>query len=344
MKKSVPFFLSMSVFISLSFLFSFALSANESLASSDPSAPSDLSKPIKFEKPKVFDFITNVPSTLVSAWKMSFNTKPETLMVWGGVISSTIITFIWDEEILAEVKRWGRDLGLGNDDKTTTMIRKNNISLMRGPTDAGSAMYFLGDGWMHTFIGTGFLLSGLGMNDNRAIQTGSQIYHGMISSTIINQIFKRSFGRESPYRKTKYRGDWNFFPSFSTYNNDTSKHDAMPTGHLMVTSMTFTVIYENYPDYRSFVVPIAATWMTLLGLQMVNNGVHWISDYPLGMAMGYVFGKVSSKYGRIGNTNTNANANTNSKKSFLENWEILPVYISEEGERSYGLYARASFF
>jgi hypothetical protein len=28
---------------------------------------------------------------------------------------------------------------------------------------------------------------------------------------------------------------------------------------------------------------------------MMNNGVHWASDYPLGIAMGWVIGKASTK-------------------------------------------------
>ncbi|MBF0299764.1 MAG: phosphatase PAP2 family protein [Oligoflexia bacterium] len=339
MKKII---FSLNLFLFLCSFSTITMAADADKMSEQPSdKPSNKAAPIEFERPKMFDFITNVPSTMVSAWKMSFNTKPETLWVWGGIISSTVVLYVFDEKILNEVGRWGRDLGLGNEDKTTTVVKKNNISIFRGPTEAGSAMYFLGDGWMHTFIGTGFLLTGLSINDNRAIQTGNQIFHGMISSTIVNQIFKRSFGRESPYRKSKEKGSWRMFPSFSTYNNDTSKYDAMPTGHLMVTSMTFTVISENYPDYRSYILPIGFTWCTLLGLQMVNNRVHWISDYPLGIAMGYVFGKVSSKYGRIEKKDNK----DKQKNSFIESWNVLPAYYSEgNGERTYGLFATLSFY
>jgi hypothetical protein len=31
---------------------------------------------------------------------------------------------------------------------------------------------------------------------------------------------------------------------------------------------------------------------------MVNNGVHWASDYPLGIGMGYLIGKLSTQMGK----------------------------------------------
>ena len=33
--------------------------------------------------------------------------------------------------------------------------------------------------------------------------------------------------------------------------------------------------------------------------QMVNNGVHWDSDYPLGIAMGCVIGNQAAKLGKL---------------------------------------------
>ncbi|MBF0207773.1 MAG: phosphatase PAP2 family protein [Oligoflexia bacterium] len=281
----------------------------------------------EFTRPKTFDFITNVPNTLVTSWQNSFNTKPETLWFWGAIASSTLLLYIYDEDILNACQHLGRSVHLGNDDHTKPMIKYKNTSIFRGPTDAGSALYFLGDGWMHSFIGAGFVISGAITSNNRALQTGSQLFHGLISSTIPNQVAKRSFGRESPYRRSHYRGKWDIFPSFTRYNGDTSKYDAMPTGHLMTATMTFTIIDSNYPEYRFFIRPFALTWMTLLGFQMVNNGVHWMSDYPLGMAMGYVVGKVASNYGRV-KKNNNSDQSSAANTSRFE-WDIFPIAFND---------------
>jgi hypothetical protein len=38
--------------------------------------------------------------------------------------------------------------------------------------------------------------------------------------------------------------------------------------------------------------------MALLGFQMMNNDVHWASDYPLAIAIGYGLGKHAVSRGR----------------------------------------------
>lgn len=280
----------------------------------------------EYIKPTPYEFVTNVPHSMVDAWNMSFNTKPETLKTWAAVVSSSVVLYIYDEQILAEFQRWGRQLHLGNDDGTRSYIRVGTLSLFRGPHDLGSALYFLGDGWTHAFIGAGFVAAGALNNSNRALQTGSQIFNGMISSTIANQALKRSFGRESPIRKTKDRGAWRPFPSISTYNNNISKYDAMPSGHIMTATMSFVIIDENYPEYRAWFRPLGITWISLLGFQMVNNSVHWASDYPLGIAMGYVFGKVASQYGKKKTETSNTSS-----------WSFYPAYFGSNNDRNYGI-------
>ena len=60
---------------------------------------------------------------------------------------------------------------------------------------------------------------------------------------------------------------------------------------------TVTVIANNYPEY-TFVRPVGYSLMGVLGYQMLNNGVHWASDYPLAIALGYGFGKIAVRKGR----------------------------------------------
>ena len=76
-----------------------------------------------------------------------------------------------------------------------------------------------------------------------------------------------------------------------------SKYDAFPSGH-MGTMMTTTVILaDNYPEKR-WIGPVGYSVMEIVGLSRINNGVHWASDYPLAIGMGYVFGKVTVKMNR----------------------------------------------
>jgi hypothetical protein len=61
---------------------------------------------------------------------------------------------------------------------------------------------------------------------------------------------------------------------------------------------TYVVITENYPEKR-WIRPVGISIMTLVGLSMINNDVHWASDYPLAVGMGYVFGKATVKLNRF---------------------------------------------
>lgn len=240
--------------------------------------------------------VYEIPTTSMEALDASFSKKA--LPWWGGIITSTLILLNNDEVILENWQREGRAAGIGNTDKTKAVLSAGDIDLLRLPTDTGSWMYFLGDGWMHFGISAGFLINGQ-LNDNvRAYNTGLRIAHGMATSTIFSQILKRGFGRQSPYVKTEPFGKWSPFPSIPEYQKHTANYDAMPSGHVMTATLTFTIINEAYPEYSNYVVPLAVVWVSALGFEMVNNGVHWASDYPLGIAMGYVFGKASANMGK----------------------------------------------
>jgi PAP2 superfamily len=245
---------------------------------------------------KVLDLIYGIPATSEIALKESFSKK--SIPWWVGIIGSTLILYHNDEVILENWQREGRAAGLGNEDKTKAIASIGDIDLMRLPTDTGSFMYFLGDGWMHAGISAGFLINGAVSSDNRAYNTGMRIAHGMMTSTIFSQFLKRAFGRESPYVKTEPFGRWSPFPSVKEYQSRTAFYDAMPSGHVMTATLTFTIINESYPEYEKYVFPLEVLWVSALSYQMVNNGVHWASDYPLGIAMGYVFGKASMQLGK----------------------------------------------
>jgi membrane-associated phospholipid phosphatase len=180
---------------------------------------------------------------------------------------------------------------------------------------------------MHAGIGGGFLMKGQISDNPYAYNTGMMIWHGMVVSTIYNQIIKRSTGRESPNVKTSERGSWNLFPSFNEYNSKTANYDAVPSGHVMTATLTFTIISERYPEYNKYTYPIAGVWVSALMFQMVNNGVHWASDYPLGIAMGYVFGKAATQMTKTSSTDL--------KDVEKTSWRLQPTFN--------GIYAVKNF-
>jgi hypothetical protein len=203
------------------------------------------------------------------------------------------VLYHYDDDIYAGAKNDGRRWNIASEDHTKTVWSAFGIDLLRLPSDTGSGLYFLGDGWVHMSAAAGFFLTGYFGDNVRPYNTGLELVHGMIVSTIFNQALKRSTGRESPNRATEPRGRWRPFPSIDAYGKNTAMYDAFPTGHIMTATLTFTTIAINYPEYKMYIYPLEGVWLTALGFQMVNNGVHWASDYPLGIAMGYVIAKMS---------------------------------------------------
>lgn len=259
---------------------------------------------------------TEIPESSIATLKTSFS--KESLPYWGVIAASTGIMIHYDEKLLDWSQKKGRDWGIGNQDNTYAAVSFAGQELVRLPSDTGSFLYFLGDGWMHAGIAVGFVGSGAWTGDNYNYNTGLMIMHGMIVSTIFNQTLKRSFGRESPEVKSMERGAWKPFPSFNEYNTKTATYDAMPSGHVMTSALTFTIISERYPEYNKFIYPFAGLWITALSWQMMNNGVHWASDYPLGIAMGIVVGKISANLGK----------ETREKDKIKQetSWKLLPTF------------------
>lgn len=290
---------------------------------------------LKFEKPHLLDPFTTMPKNYKASWNMAFNTKPKTLITWGTILVSSTIFYLYDEEIYKEVQRWGRDVGVGNDDKYHKLITFNGSTIMQTPKDTNGFIYFLGDGWFHTMIGAAFLTTGAIRNDNRALQAGSHVITSLLAGSIPTQIIKRSTGRQDPNRASRPRGRWDFFTK--RYDDDVSNYDAVPSGHLMAAMSTATVIDSDYPEERYWTRPLSASLLSLLSIGMINTGVHWISDFPLALGIGYVFGRVVSEHGLIKDEES---SKTTSAKP---NLKVLPVFDSSNNDRLYGLTALLNF-
>lgn len=248
-----------------------------------------------YSKPGTFDFLLKTPNNFVNFGSNMFNKEYTLTNILIG--TSTAFLIATDQSIYDQTAKWGRAWGIGNGDNTKDIIKIGGYPIFRGPTDWGSAMYFIGDGWTHLSLGLSFLTAGLINNDNRALQTASQIAQGMVAVGITTQVLKHITGRETPSRATQSGGIWRFFPNQKDYHDKVPKYDAFPSGHLATAMMTLTVIAKNYEEY-TWIRPVGYGLLTLLSFQMVNNGVHWMSDYPLALGIGYLFGKLIVDNGR----------------------------------------------
>ena len=255
-----------------------------------------------YERPGQLRWLLHIPRDVVQFPGTYF--KRDNIPAFVAIALGSAALYAADEPILHGAQNLGRSMGLDATSTQKTLvywplyIGKSKVPFeFNVPSNLNSTFYFLGDGWTHLTIASSFLAYGVIKKDNRASQTASQLGEAILSTGLVVQALKRTTGRQSPFRSTQDRGRWFFLPTYNTYQGNVSNYDAFPTGHLATAMATVTVIAENYPEYH-FIRPVGYGLMGLLGYSMLNNGVHWASDYPLGIAIGYGFAKIAVRNGR----------------------------------------------
>ncbi len=178
-------------------------------------------------------------------------------------------------------------------DKQTWPATRRVYRKSKDAREASDYMVALGDGTLHFGIAGTFAAYGFLAGDNRALRTASQTVEAVVATGIVVQVLKRVTGRESPIMASRNRGRWKFFPNLKKYHENEPAYYAFPSGHISTAMATLTVISENYPEHR-WIKPVGYTLVGVLGVGLVAKGMHWYSDLPLGIALGYMFGKTIS--------------------------------------------------
>ena len=252
-----------------------------------------------YPKPRPLTFASSIPKTFHGVFKESFQRKSIKSWIW--IAGSTLVLWAVDQELANRTQQFSRYINLDNSRKYVDVIgfnlNKKRINIYQAPDNFNTAIYTVGEGMPAVLLSAGLLVHGLVKNDYRSLSTASQLMQGLIAVGITTQLLKRITGRESPFVATQDRGQWNPFPSLITYQKNVPHYDAFPSGH-MATMMTTTIILaHNYPE-KKWIRPVGYSIMSIVGLAMINNGVHWASDYPLAIGIGYVFGKVTVNMNR----------------------------------------------
>jgi len=251
-----------------------------------------------YYRPKPFQFAKNVPSDIYRLGKTAFSKK--NLPKLGAILAGSALLVLVDQPVTDAAQQFGRYINLNPFRASKTLIEFNiggfHVNAMEIPDNANSAIYYLGEGWASMLVAGGLYSYGLAANDYRALQTTSQIAESIFALGLTTQFLKRITGRQSPFRAMDNPngvpgGDWHPFPNPGKYQKSVSNYDAFPSGHLATAMATITILAGNYPDNK-FIKPVGYSLMGLLGYAMLNNGVHWISDYPLAIAIGYTCGKI----------------------------------------------------
>jgi hypothetical protein len=286
-----------------------------------------------FYKPRPFEFIKHVPSDLVNFGKITIAKR--NLPKLGMLVGSTALLVAFDQQILEGCQQFGRFIHLDAERKFSRAIAFNignfEVPVLDLPQNLNSVFYFIGEGWPSILVAGGFWGYGIAKDDYRARQTSSQLGEMFFTLAVSTQVLKRLSGRQSPFQSTKPGGEWHPFVNWGTYQNDVSNYDAFPSGHLATIMATVTILAGNYPSNK-YIKPVGYSIMGLLGYAMVNNGVHWMGDYPVAIAIGYTCGKIALSRGQ----------KIVSKKPTVSGYKssIMPLFFGHNG---YGLSYRLTF-
>lgn len=270
------------------------------LGAEESSRPTTAVNGTAYARPRLWTWLSRQVKDQKEFWVRS--ASRDRWPVLGLVTVSTLWLTARDQYLFEKGYRLGDQWGVSHDGVQRTFFKtklwpSNYVVRLNGPYDLGTGLYFLGDGMTHFTIAGSFLAYGLAREDNRALQTSSQLVEGIVANGFLVQVLKHATGRENPNTGTAKNGKWRLFPNQKDYAKHVNQYDAFPSGHLATAMVTVTVIAENYPEHR-WIRPLGYTLMTGLAYQMVNNGVHWVSDYPLAIYMGYTFGQIAVHHGR----------------------------------------------
>lgn len=246
-----------------------------------------------YTRPRPFHAVLDAPLALGASGREAVRAKY--IPMWIAVGASTAVLIAADEQVLAETRRVAERVDLPQNHPSANL--RLGPFKQPFPTTIGSGLYFLGDGTMSVFIAGGFAIHGTLADDTRARRTASQVIESLLAAGTVTQVLKHVAGRQTPSEATIPRGRWRPFPKLSDYSANVPAYDAFPSGHLASTMGTLTVLALNYPEHR-YIWPVGTVITGVLAVTMVNNGVHWASDYPLGLAIGGIVGKTVVDRGR----------------------------------------------
>lgn len=186
----------------------------------------------------------------------------------------------------------------------------------------------MGDGFFQFGIVGAFAAGGAAFGNHRALRTASQITEAILSTGVVVQVMKHIIGRESPFSSESRTGVWRMFPNQAEYNRDFQKFDAVPSGHLSTAMTTLIVIQENYPEYK-WIPWVGYPIMGWIAYGLVATSIHWWSDFPIAVAIGYSMGKVVTR----GNNTPKGSTSDGTQASSGRSWKptLLPS-VSSSGE------------
>jgi membrane-associated phospholipid phosphatase len=177
------------------------------------------------------------------------------------------------------------------DDKTAHRSERWYARSPKG-RNLSDTFVLMGDGAPHLGLAGAFAVFGLATSDRRALRTGSSMVRAILGTGLLVQTLKRISGRQRPSHATHSRGNWRPFPNQKQYHKNIPAFDAFPSGHIATTTTTLTVLMESYPE-ATWLRPVSYAIIGAVGFGLANAGMHWYSDFPLGIVLGHLIGKLA---------------------------------------------------
>ena len=246
-----------------------------------------------FNKPKSFSFITNVPGEIGQLVKQPFQKR--NLKATALIAGTTAVLVAFDQPIYNGVRQLADNIHLKPSERNKILwsvkTGGKKTVLIKTPRNLNTAFYMMGEGIPTILIAGGLFIQGKINNDYRSLQTASDLSESFITLGVTTQIAKWISGRENPIVASQRNGAWRPFAPLKDFQNNKPRYDAFPSGHLATMMATVTILANNYPE-KKWIKPVGYSLMALTSFAMINNGVHWIGDYPIGIALGYLSGKI----------------------------------------------------
>ncbi len=254
----------------------------------------------RFNRSKPFRFVTNVPGNIMQIGKSPFQKKNlPGLLVTAGV---TALLIPIDQKITNRVKYFSNQIELDPKTDYEVPVKWGDTKILKIPQNLNTAFYQLGEGGTSMILAGGLFVYGKIKHDKRAVYTATDLTETFLTMGVTTQLIKRISGRQSPFTATQPGGVWKPIPSFHAYQTNTSNYDAFPSGHLATMMATVTTLALHYPE-KKWIKPIGYAIMFVSSWAMINTDVHWISDYPLALALGYISAKITHLKNRAKNKN-----------------------------------------
>ncbi|OQW51882.1 MAG: hypothetical protein A4S09_09445 [Proteobacteria bacterium SG_bin7] len=250
------------------------------------------------EEPKPYHMFTKLPSDLKVWWRETFRKESLPYVLTLSAASGLLLQTDYETWQITKVKF--------DEDKRWRDFMIDTEKFGGGYFQIGTALSFMGFGYL--------------FDNKRARRTSFQIAESIFASGILVQVSKRSTGRESPKSSLEKTGRWRPFPSPQEYAGHVRDYDAVPSGHLSSALTTLVVVQENYPEYK-WIPWVGYPLIGLLCLSFSATSIHWWSDYPLGIYLGYHFGKIVTR-------NNNETGEIKDEKE--SNFTFFPTY-DEDG-------------